>query len=322
MSSHSTQPADNVQIYSMTGFGQAQVASQLCRLSMQLKSVNSRFLDLSIKLPDELAPFEGHIRETLTRAVKRGKLECKISWQTLLPSDENSSAQLINHNALQQALALQNALLAQAPNAAPLSVNTLLNWPGVVPSSAGAADVLGAVTTEQITELTQAALAQFLASRAHEGAHLKQTIVERLDAIQTIVADLRIQLPELLAHQEQKLTERLLKALDAGKNDVAIATSAIPREELLERIKQEVSLTAIRIDVAEELDRLDGHLRNARQNLSEGGNVGKKLDFLMQEFNREANTLGSKSASLTQTQASLELKLIIEQMREQVQNLE
>ncbi len=322
MSSHSTQPAANVQIYSMTGFGQAQIASQLCRLSMQLKSVNSRFLDLSIKIPDELAPFEGHIRETLTRAVKRGKLECKISWQTLVPSDETTAAQLINADALQQVLATQQALLELAPNAAPLSVSTLLNWPGIVPSSAGAAEVLAAVSAEQIGELTQAALTQFLSSREHEGAHLKQTILDRLDAIEAIVGNLRVQLPELLAHQEQKLTERLLKALDAGKNDVAIATSAIPREELLERIKQEVSLTAIRIDVAEELDRLDGHLRNARQNLSEGGNVGKKLDFLMQEFNREANTLGSKSASLLQTQASLDLKLIIEQMREQVQNLE
>ena len=322
MKPHSTQPDATVQIYSMTGFGQAQVNSQLCRLTMQLKSVNSRFLDLSIKIPEELAPFEGHIRETLTRTVKRGKLECKINWQALIPSDTQDSSQLINLDTVQQVVALQNALLAQVPNATPLIISTLLNWPGVLPSSIGAADVLSAVTMEEVQALTQTALEQFLASREQEGAHLKQTILDRLTAIEVIVDRLRHQLPELLAQQEQKLTERLLKALDANKNDVAIATSAIPREELLERIKQEVSLTAIRIDVAEELDRLDGHLQNARQNLAEGGNVGKKLDFLMQEFNREANTLGSKSASLLQTQASLELKLIIEQMREQVQNLE
>ena len=331
MSSHSTQPAATVQIYSMTGFGQAQVNAPLCQLTMQLKSVNSRYLDLSIKIPDELTPFENALREMLTRSIKRGKVECKINWQAIQSTASNSadsadaseaSELLINPEALQQALRLQTEILVHSPHAAPLTVGALLNWPNVIPSSAGAADVLSSVRAEDITQLTQASLAQFLDSRAQEGQHLSQTLLERLNAIQNIVQNLHTQLPELLAQQEHKLTERLLKALDSHKNEVAIATSAIPREELIERIKQEVSLTAIRIDVAEELDRLEGHIHNAQQNLAQGGNVGKKLDFLMQEFNREANTLGSKSASLTQTQAALELKLIIEQMREQVQNLE
>ena len=312
----------SLEIYSMTGFGQAQVNSKLCRLSLQLKSVNSRFLDLTLKIPDELAAFEGKLREAITHAVKRGKVEARLSWQTLLPSDGEAEVALINTQALAQILAVQNAILTHAPNASPMSVSALMNAPAVLPSSVGASEVLSAVTADEINELIHTAIAQFKQSRQQEGTHLAQAIFERLDAIGAVVQNLRVQLPELLKHQEAKLTERLLKALDSDKNEVKLATSAIPREELIERIRQEASLTAIRIDVAEELDRLDGHLANARQCFVDGGNVGKKLDFLMQEFNREANTLGSKSASLLQTQASLDLKLMIEQMREQVQILE
>ena len=314
--------SQSLEIYSMTGFGQAQVNSKLCRLSLQLKSVNSRFLDLTLKIPDELAAFEGKLREAITHAVKRGKVEARLSWQTLLPSDGEAEVALINTQALAQILAVQNAILTHAPNASPMSVSALMNAPAVLPSSVGASEVLSAVTADEINELIHTAIAQFKQSRQQEGTHLAQAIFERLDAIGAVVQNLRVQLPELLKHQEAKLTERLLKALDSDKNEVKLATSAIPREELIERIRQEASLTAIRIDVAEELDRLDGHLANARQCFIDGSNVGKKLDFLMQEFNREANTLGSKSASLLQTQASLDLKLMIEQMREQVQNLE
>ena len=320
--SQTQQPIDSLEVYSMTGFGQAQVNSKLCRLNLQLKSVNSRFLDLTLKIPDEIAAFEGKLREAITHAVKRGKVEVRLSWQTLLPSDGDTETALINNHALTQILAVQNAILAHAPNAAPMTVSALMNAPAVLPSSVGASEVLSAVTADEINELIHTAIAQFKQSRQQEGAHLAQAIFERLDAIGAVVQNLRVQLPELLKHQESKLTERLLKALVSDKNEVKLATSAIPREELIERVRQEASLTAIRIDVAEELDRLDGHLANARQCFVDGGNVGKKLDFLMQEFNREANTLGSKSASLLQTQASLDLKLMIEQMREQVQNLE
>ena len=240
----------------------------------------------------------------------------------MLPSDGEAEVALINTQALAQVLAVQNAILNHAPNASPMSVSALMNAPAVLPSSVGASEVLSAVTADEINDLIASAIAQFKTSRQQEGTHLAQTIFERLNAISVVVQNLRVQLPELLKHQENKLTERLLKALDSDKNEVKLATSAIPREELIERIRQEASLTAIRIDVAEELDRLDGHLGNARQCFVDGGNIGKKLDFLMQEFNREANTLGSKSASLLQTQASLDLKLMIEQMREQVQNLE
>lgn len=318
--------SQSLEIYSMTGFGQAQVNSKLCRLNLQLKSVNSRFLDLTLKIPDELAAFEGKLREAITHAVKRGKVEVRLNWQTLLPSDGEAQTALINTHALAQILAVQNAILAHAPDAAPMTVSALMNAPAVLPSSVGASEVLSAVTADEINELIHTAITQFKQSRQQEGMHLAQAISERLDAIGAVVHNLRGQLPELLKHQEAKLTERLLKALDSDKSEtkheVKLATSAIPREELIERIRQEASLTAIRIDVAEELDRLEGHLANARQCFADGGNIGKKLDFLMQEFNREANTLGSKSASLLQTQASLDLKLMIEQMREQVQNLE
>lgn len=310
-------------IFSMTGFGSAEIQSRHCTLALQLKSVNSRYLDLILKVPDELTPFEGLFREAINQRIKRGKIDCKVTWQAKINDNSTDNSQSnLNVEALQSVLDLQNTILAHAPNAAPLTVNQLLNHPSILASSAGSAHALSSVQATEVETLASLALDAFITNRAHEGAHLVKTLNERLDAIALIVHDLRTQLPALLSHQETRLTERLLKAMDASKNEVAIATSAIPREELIERIKQEVSLTAIRIDVAEELDRLDGHIANARKTLREGGSVGKKLDFLMQEFNREANTLGSKSASLLQTQASMDLKIIIEQMREQVQNLE
>ena len=312
-------PTD-LNVYSMTGFGNAEVNSSACKLTLQLKSVNSRYLDLSFKTPEELSTHEGLIRDAIFARIKRGKIECKIGWQ--VTSSDNATQTTIHAETLQQVLDLQQQILNHSATAQPMTVHTLLNWPGVLPSSSGAPSALAQVQALEIDVLINDAITAFLASRAGEGAHLAQTLNDRLNAIAAIVDNLRIQLPELLAHQETRLAERLLKAVDATKGDVAIATSAIPAEELIERIRQEASLTAIRIDVAEELDRLDGHIANARKTLKNGGSIGKKLDFLMQEFNREANTLGSKSASLLQTQASMDLKLIIEQMREQVQNIE
>lgn len=311
-------PTD-LNVYSMTGFGSHEQVCSQCTLTLQLKSVNSRYLDLTFKIPEDLSAHEGLLRDQIYQRIKRGKLECKLNWQsTQISSDAPVQ---IDEAILAQVLALQHQISQHAHTAQPLSIAQLLNYPGIVPNSTQGS-VLASVTAADMEALIQGALTALLSSRAAEGAHLAQTLQERLDAIAAIVNDLRVQLPELLAHQQARLTERLLKALDANKNDVSVATSAIPREELIERIRQEASATAIRIDVAEELDRLDGHVANARKTLKSGGSIGKKLDFLMQEFNREANTLGSKSASLLQTQASMDLKLIIEQMREQVQNIE
>lgn len=310
----------DLNVYSMTGFGNAEINSSACKLTLQLKSVNSRYLDLSFKTPEELSSHESLIRDAIFARIKRGKIECKIGWQSTSSNTDTHTS--IHAETLQQVLDLQQQILDHSPTAQPMAVHTLLNWPGVLPSSSGAPSALAQVQAAEIEALINDAITAFLASRAGEGAHLAQTLNDRLNAIAVIVDNLRVQLPELLAHQEARLAERLLKAVDAAKGDVAIATRAIPAEELIERIRQEASLTAIRIDVAEELDRLDGHIANARKTLKSGGSIGKKLDFLMQEFNREANTLGSKSASLLQTQASMDLKLIIEQMREQVQNIE
>lgn len=308
-------------VYSMTGFGIETLELAQCTLTLQLKSVNSRYLDLTFKIPDELSQHETLLRERISQRVKRGKIECKISWQAQPNSATND---IINEEALTQALALQNKVLQHIPSATTLSVRELLSQPNVLSSSIGATSALFEITPENIETLITNTVTSFLNSRATEGAHLNQTLKERLNNISGIINNLRTQLPTLLEHQTEKLTERLFKAIDANKNDITIATSAIPREELIERIRLEASMTAIRIDVAEELDRLDGHTLNTHTILDSGSTegIGKKLDFLMQEFNREANTLGSKSASLLQTQASMELKFIIEQMREQVQNIE
>lgn len=320
-------------VYSMTGFGIETIELAQCTLTLQLKSVNSRYLDLTFKIPDELSQHEALLRERISQRVKRGKIECKISWQA---QPNNITNSVINEEALEQTLTLQGKVfqhihklfgegkLNYDPSPKTLSVRELLSQPNVMPSSIGATNALTEITPENIETLITNTLTSFLNSRATEGAHLNQTLKERLNNISGIINNLRAQLPTLLEHQTQRLTERLFKAIDANKTDVAIAASAIPREELIERIKLEANMTAIRIDVAEELDRLDGHILNTHSILDSGSaeGVGKKLDFLMQEFNREANTLGSKSASLLQTQASMELKFIIEQMREQVQNIE
>ena len=311
---------NDLNVYSMTGFGSAEAATAACKLTLQLKSVNSRYLDLSFKVPDELAQYESALRDAIFQRIKRGKIECKISWQNTSTAVDTTPT--LNAPALLQALELQNQILAQSATAQPLSVQALLNWPNVMPSSSGAPSALAQVTALDIETLVQHALTEFLNSRAGEGAHLAHTINERLNAIKAIVDDLRIALPELLAHQEARLAERLLKAVDASKGDVALATSAIPVAELTERIRQEASLTAIRIDVAEELDRLATHISEVHRVLKAGGAIGRRLDFLMQELNREANTLGSKAIDPRSTQAAVNIKVLIEQMREQVQNIE
>jgi uncharacterized protein (TIGR00255 family) len=201
------------------------------------------------------------------------------------------------------------------PHARPLTVNELLRWPGVMAEAELAQDDMPA----EVQAALATTLAAFVESRQREGAALEAMLLSRVDDIEAIVAQITPLVPQAVDHFRQKATERMQEDLNNASVEGSVSMT---REEILDRIRQEVTLYGIRVDVAEELNRLSGHLTETRAILKKGGQVGKRLDFMMQELNREANTLGSKAAVKALSDAAMQMKLLIEQMREQVQNLE
>ena len=297
-------------ILSMTGYASVARDTAAGRVSLELRSINSRYLDLVFRIPDELRAAEPALRESIAAGIARGKVECRISVQKL-PSESRQPA--IDRGLLAQLVALGDEVRRLAHQAPPLTTADLLRWPGVIAEQVPDPEAL----SRALAELGHEAVAELQASRRREGAKLAATIVERADRMQAIVDTLKEQTPALLAAFEQRLVERLRAAL----TDASSGT-ALPVDEAMERLRQEVVLYGVRIDVAEELARLSVHIGELRRIVSAGGQSGKRLDFLMQELNREANTLGSKAANIDLTNAAVELKLLIEQIREQVQNIE
>lgn len=287
-------------ILSMTGY--AALASELPggSLSVEIKSVNGRFLDIQFRLQEDLRPIEPALRELIASKVTRGKLECRIATA----ASANAAPRLELNQALLQALAaLDQQTRAVMPDSQPLRVGEVLNWPGMLGDDAAAGDARRSAALE----LARAALKEFSATREREGDKLKSMIVERVARMESLLTEIQPRLPEAIAAYQEKISARLREVL--GANDE-------------ERIRQEIALYGIKVDVAEELNRLGAHLIEVRRVLKAGGPAGKRLDFLMQELHREANTLGSKSVSKEISDTSLEFKLLIEQMREQVQNIE
>lgn len=284
----------------MTGFAVQSRDLPNGTLSIELRAVNSRFLDLVFRMGEDYRVLEPSFRERIGEAVRRGKIECRVNFvavaSTRLPESVNSGL-------LQQLTALSGQVRSQASDSQPMSVAEILRWPGMLEETTADPDDLHAAAQE----LLQAALKEFNASRAREGAKLKSVIQERVQAMRHQAAMLRPQVPEIVAGYREKITRRMEEILQSPDH---------------ERIHQEVALFAQKIDVDEELDRLLTHLDEIERVLNAGGATGKRLDFLMQELNREANTLGSKAVSLEFSQTSVEFKVLIEQMREQVQNLE
>ena len=294
----------------MTGYASVSRDTAAGRITLELRSINSRFLDLIFRMPDDLRAAEPGLRELITAGVSRGKVECRIALQKL-PSADRAPA--LDRGLLAQLMTTAGEIARLAPQAAPLSQADLMRWPGVLAEplsdpEAVAADVLA---------LGRAAVAELSVSRLREGGKLAAAILERADRMEQIVAGLRTEAPALLKAFEQRLVERLRAALGE-----AAAGSTLPVEATMDRIRQEVVLHGLRIDIAEELSRLAVHIEELRRILAASGPAGKRLDFLLQELNREANTLGSKAASIDLTSAAVELKLLIEQIREQVQNIE
>lgn len=300
----------------MTGYAVTTKEAAAGTLTIEIKSVNSRFLDLQFRLNDDLRAVESILREAIMARATRGKVECRLSFGRKVKAD---AGQTLNTALLEDLAAMQNTVRQHFIDAAPLSVNELLRWPGIIAETEIGQETLQA----EVAAAMGAALDAFIESRTREGAALEAMLLARIDTMDQIVRDITPLIPQVVLQFQQKATERMQEALGlASQNGATATTQALSRQEALERIRQEVSLYGIRIDVAEELSRLAAHLNETRQILKKGGQVGKRLDFMMQELNREANTLGAKASVKELSDASMALKLLIEQMREQVQNLE
>jgi len=297
-------------VASMTGFAAGSAGSPRATVSVELKSVNARFLELGIRLPDELRALEAGARELLTSRLARGKVDLRVT----LARDLSASQARLNPDALSRLVAMAAEAQAAIPLAGPFGLADVLRWPGVIESADDDAEHL----REPFVRALEQALELLAQARLREGDALRLTLLERCESIDRILADLRAQVPAILAMLARKLQERLSQALVPALS----GTSNLSREEINDRIRQEVTVYGMRVDVDEELQRLFTHVTEVRRVLNAGGAVGRRLDFLMQELNREANTLASKASAIEMTNAAVELKLLIEQMREQIQNLE
>ncbi len=291
--------------YSMTAFArcEAQVgdpASGSGRLSLELRGVNHRYLELSLRMPDELRAMEPALREGVNARLGRGKVELGLRYT---PPEAADGALAIDEELVKRLSHASREVESLLYNPAPVSSLELLKWPGVLcPPSIDAETLKAAVMT-----LLGEALDEFIEARGREGAKLREVIEQRLAAMAEVVSGVRERMPQVLAAQREKLRTRIADLgleLDEG------------------RLEQELALLAQKADVDEEMDRLQTHITEVGRVLAQDGPVGRRLDFLMQELNREANTLGSKSIDTETTAASVELKVLIEQMREQIQNIE
>lgn len=297
-------------ISSMTGYANAKVQTDMGLLSIDIRSVNSRFLDLSFRASEEIRFLEPKFREIISGKIARGKMECRLN----LVDSGLSADTALNEEALNKLMALQTQVLKTDPSATALRVADILNYPGIVAAPVPDPEVFA----KQVLTGFEQCLEVFNESRQREGAALAQVLLKYCTQIEDLVNTLRPKIPEILQAQKDKLTERLEEALGTTLADGA----QITKEEINERIRQEITLYGIKLDVNEEMERLCTHVKEVRRTLDRGGPVGRKLDFLMQELNREANTLGSKAVSISMTDTSVNLKLVIESMREQIQNLE
>ncbi|MFT4064819.1 YicC/YloC family endoribonuclease [Paraburkholderia sp.] len=306
-------------IYSMTGYASATrelVAASGTggvSVSVELRTVNSRFLDLNFRMPEDVRVVEPTLREMLMNKLSRGKVDIRVNLQR---SEQSANAGTVNHDTLAQLALLERTVLSTFPEAGRLRAGEILRWPGVLAESSIAPDTL----RDAVLACGKQAIGDLVEVRAREGAQLAKVLLSNVTEMETIVAKITPLVPELITRHQQKIVERLQEALGIAAPDAA--ATIVSREEINERIRQEVTMYGVRIDIAEELSRLTAHLNETRHVIEKGGRIGKRLDFMMQELNREANTLGSKAAAKELADSSMTLKLLIEQMREQVQNLE
>jgi len=329
-----TQSRKPMSVYSMTGYATAQqslagdpssapapaknaTATAPARLGIEIRSVNSRFLDLAFRLPDELRAYEPALRELITASLKRGKVEVRAA----LESASGDSLGQPSAEWLQQLLAVQAGIRAQLPQARELSVADVLRI-------AGGSTQRAVPSAETVSDLMRRALHDLLDARRREGGRLLQMLQGHVAQLRALAQQALPLVPQLVAQQRARFVQRFAEALALASPasgtgaEAATAHASLSAEAAQDRALTEATAFAIRIDVAEEITRLDAHLQEIARLLETGGEVGKRLDFLIQELHREANTLGSKSAALELTRISVDMKVLIEQMREQVQNIE
>ena len=298
-------------VSSMTGYGSAQGSLEGWLILVELRSVNSRFLDLTLKIPDDHRILEAPLKEMIQARLARGKAECRV----IVRRSDDVGAVVLNPESITAFNAHYQSLKARVKDLAAPTIRDIMEWPGV--------RSVNEITPETLRELVfalgQQALEQLLQARSREGAALAELLADRAQKMLTIAAQLRVRLPQVLQDQQRRITERLEAALGLVTDRSA---SVLSLDETRARIAQEVMIIGLRIDVAEELDRLVVHCQEILHLLTSGHPAGKRLDFIIQELNREANTLGSKMVAEDFSKAAIELKVLIEQMREQVQNLE
>lgn len=287
-------------IHSMTAFARCERQGEWGTAAWELRSVNHRYLEAGVRMPESVRDLEGVVRERLRTALKRGKVEAGLRLQT---GETAAAGVSLDVELARQVVHASREVDSLLYNPAPVSSMDVLRWPGVIRTEQADPETLRAALLELLDE----AIAELLEARAREGAQLRGFIEERLAAVGAEVERVRTRVPEVLAAQR----ERLLARLEEVRAELDPA-----------RLEQEMVLLAQKIDVTEEMDRLGAHVKEVGRVLKQGGAVGRRLDFLMQELNREANTLGSKSQDAETTRSSVELKVLIEQMREQVQNIE
>ncbi|MBA2350736.1 MAG: YicC/YloC family endoribonuclease [Burkholderiales bacterium] len=288
-------------VYSMTGYAAAGSELPGGALAIDLRAVNHRYLDIQFRMPDELRQFEPALREAIASRLQRGKVDCRISLTA--PASATSAEPRLNRELLQQLIALQRDVRTVSAAARELSVGEILRWPGVMATDTLTLEAL----RESCLALLRKVLDEFEAARRREGDKLTAMLLDRVSRMEHRAAEVAPRFPQMIAAYQDKLANRVREAALAVDDD---------------RIRQELVMFIAKIDVDEELTRLGAHLAEIRRILERGGAVGKRLDFLMQELNREANTLGSKSIDVEVSKISMDLKLLIEQMREQIQNLE
>ena len=292
-------PQNTSAILSMTGFAANETRFPGGTLLIELRAVNHRYLELQVKIEDSLRQFEPMARELLQSQLGRGKIDCRFSLKV---DAAGQSAQALNPQVVGDIAQTLQALRQHFADAQPVNLVDIYKLPGVVQSEGIDNEALG----ESLRTGLQQAITDLLAARAREGAKLKQVLLDRLQGVREQVSVVKPLLPQLIQQYQEKLSAKLREAMLVDDD----------------RVRQEIVIYAQRIDVDEELARLQSHITEMDRILSAGGAVGKKLDFLMQEMNREANTLGSKSVAIETTQVSMQLKVLIEQMREQIQNIE
>jgi len=287
-------------IASMTGFAAATEESPQGNLAVELKTVNHRYLEFQTRIPEEFRPLEPAMREAVAARLTRGKVDCRV---TFTPAPSAKRSVVPDAEAMAALQAASKHVIARFPDARALSVAEVLHWPGVLADESLSADRM----KETVLALVARAVKELDSTRAREGAKLEALLRQRLDGITALVKDAAPLMPGAVKAFTDKLAAKIA---EAGAN---------PSDE---RVHQEIVLYAARIDVDEEVSRLTAHVAEFRRVLDKGGACGKRLDFLCQELNREANTLGSKSVANEMTRISVEIKVLIEQMREQVQNIE